>query len=191
MFFPVHKYIFQSLIYKLGTIREYWSCQHHRSGTWTQALWYCHTSSRWLWRGCVHFPVGCSRTVGRVHHTIQNGVTSLFPPKVNVFYHLHPDRCESETLCAPMDCGPPGFSVHGFLQTRILEWLPIPFSRGSSQLRDYTQVSWIAGRLFTISAIRQALSDKWWKLKWELIYLWCKLLGSQLNEGWLLVSSET
>jgi len=101
MFFPVHKYIFQSLIYKLGTIREYWSCQHHCSGTWTQALWYCHTSSRWLWRGCVHFPVGCSRTVGRVHHTTQNGVTSLFPPKVNVFYHLHPDRCESERLFVP------------------------------------------------------------------------------------------
>ena len=36
------------------------------------------------------------------------------------------------TLCDPMDCNPPGFSVHGNLQARILEWVAIPFSRGSS-----------------------------------------------------------
>ena len=45
------------------------------------------------------------------------------------------------TLCDPMDCSPPGSSVHGILQTRILEWIAIPFSRGSSQPRDRTQVS--------------------------------------------------
>ena len=54
------------------------------------------------------------------------------------------------TLCHPMDCNPPGFSVHGNLQARILEWVAIPFSRGSSQTRDRTQVSGIAGRFFTI-----------------------------------------
>ena len=37
------------------------------------------------------------------------------------------------TLFDPMDCGPPGFSVHGILQARILEWVTIPISRGSSQ----------------------------------------------------------
>ena len=42
------------------------------------------------------------------------------------------------TLCDPMDSSPPGSSVHGILQARILEWLAIPFSRGSSQLRDPT-----------------------------------------------------
>ena len=36
------------------------------------------------------------------------------------------------TLCNPMDCSPPGLSVHGILQARILEWVAIPFSRGSS-----------------------------------------------------------
>ena len=40
------------------------------------------------------------------------------------------------TLCSPMDCSPPGFSVHGILQARILEGLVIPFSRGSSRLRS-------------------------------------------------------
>ena len=53
-------------------------------------------------------------------------------------------------LCDPMDCSPPGSSVHGSLQARILEWVTIPFSRGSSQPRDRTQVSCIAGRFFTI-----------------------------------------
>ena len=40
------------------------------------------------------------------------------------------------TLCNPMDCSPPGSSVHGLLQARILEWIAIHFSRGSSQPRD-------------------------------------------------------
>ena len=56
-----------------------------------------------------------------------------------------------------MDCSPPGSSVHGILQARILEWVAIQFSRGSSQLRDWTQVSSIAGRFFTIWATRETL----------------------------------
>ena len=51
------------------------------------------------------------------------------------------------TLCDPVDCSPPGSSVHGILQVRILEWVTISFSRGSSQPRDQTQVSCIAGAL--------------------------------------------
>ena len=56
------------------------------------------------------------------------------------------------TLCNPMDCSPPGSSVHGILQARILEWVAISFSRGSSQPRDRTQVSRIAGRCFNLWA---------------------------------------
>ena len=52
----------------------------------------------------------------------------------------------------PVDC-----TVHGILQARILEWVAIPFPRGSSQPRDRTQVSHIAGRFFTRWAIREAL----------------------------------
>ena len=54
------------------------------------------------------------------------------------------------TLRDPMDCSPPGSSVHGILQVRILEWVVMPSSRGSSQPRDQAQVSCIAGRFFTI-----------------------------------------
>ena len=54
------------------------------------------------------------------------------------------------TLCDPMDCSPPGSFVHRILQARILEWVAMPFSRGSSRPRDRTQVSHIAGRFFTV-----------------------------------------
>ena len=56
------------------------------------------------------------------------------------------------TLCSPMDCSPPGSSIHGIFQTRIWEWIAISFSRGSSRLGDQTQVSHIAGRCFTVWA---------------------------------------
>ena len=58
-------------------------------------------------------------------------------------------------LCSPMDCSPPGSSVHGILQARTLEWSAISFSRGFSWPRDWTQVSCIAGRFFTIWATRK------------------------------------
>ena len=53
------------------------------------------------------------------------------------------------TLCDPMDCSPPGSSVHGILQAGILESVAIPSSRGSSQFRDRTHVSYVAGRLLS------------------------------------------
>ena len=55
------------------------------------------------------------------------------------------------TLCNPVD-----YTVHGILQSRILEWVAIPFSRGSSQPRDWVQVSCISGRFFTSWATREA-----------------------------------
>ena len=53
------------------------------------------------------------------------------------------------TLWDPMDCRPPGSSVHGISQARILEWVAISSSRGSSRPRDQTHVSCLAGRFFT------------------------------------------
>ena len=61
----------------------------------------------------------------------------------------------SPTLCDPMDCSLPGSSVCGIFQARVLEWVAISFSRRSSQPRDQTQVSFIAGRRFTIWATRE------------------------------------
>ena len=75
----------------------------------------------------------------------------LYKVKVNVLViQWYP------TLDHLMDCRPPGSSVHGIFQTKILEWVVILFSRGSSQLRDWIQVSCIAIRFFPIWATREA-----------------------------------
>ena len=63
----------------------------------------------------------------------------------------------------PMDCSLSGSSVHGSFQARILEWVAISFSRGSSQPRDRTRVSHIVGRRFTIWATREALYRLYYK----------------------------
>ena len=70
---------------------------------------------------------------------------------------MAPSTCEVKviplclTLCYPMD-----YTVHGILQARILEWVAVPFSRASSQPRNWTQISCTAGEFFTIWATREA-----------------------------------
>ena len=59
------------------------------------------------------------------------------------------------TLCDLMDCSLPGSSVHGVFQARVLEWFAISLSRGSSHPRDWTQVSHIVSRHFTVWATRE------------------------------------
>ena len=56
------------------------------------------------------------------------------------------------TLSDPMDCSLPGSSLHGILQAKVLEWVAISFSRGSSRPRDQTQISRIPGRCFNLWA---------------------------------------
>ena len=63
------------------------------------------------------------------------------------------------TLWHPVEYSLPGSSLHGILQARILEWVAISFSRGSSQPRDWTQVSRIAGRRFNLWGTREALNS--------------------------------
>ena len=64
------------------------------------------------------------------------------------------------TLCDPMNCSPPGSSIHGILQARVLEWVAMSSYRGSSQPRDPTQVSSIASRCFNLWATRKALEER-------------------------------
>ena len=84
------------------------------------------------------------------------------PPPKNSFPHLLSSLTWNKvaqsclTLCDPMDCSLPGSSIHGIFQARVLEWVAISYSRGSSWPRDWTQVSRIAGRYFTIWATREA-----------------------------------
>ena len=88
------------------------------------------------------------------------------------------------TLCNPMD-----YTVHEILQARILEWVSFPFSRGSSQPRDWTQVSCIAGRFFTSWATRrekQGSMNDW---------MWTALEGEESKTmpriwAWLFISVQ-
>ena len=80
---------------------------------------------------------------------------------------IHHNNSESEvahsclTLCDPMDCSLPGSSVHGIFHARVLEWIAISFSRGSSQPRDPTRVSRIVDRRFIIITIAIINSVCW------------------------------
>ena len=74
----------------------------------------------------------------------------------------------------PVNCSPPGPSVHGILQARILEWVTISFSRGSSWPRDRTQVSHIVGRCFNLCTTREL----------QIQVLTSKISGEERMPGW-------
>ena len=90
------------------------------------------------------------------------------------------------TLCNPVGCSPPGSSVHGILQARILERIAIPFSRGSPRPRDWTQLSWIAGRFLTIWATRE-VSNYYYLL---FVVLWLIISLSLQGGNWGLSSFQ-
>ena len=77
--------------------------------------------------------------------------------------HIHNSFCcccsggkSCPTLCNPVDCSPPGSSVYGISQARILEWVAMPFSRGFSWPRDQTRVSCLPGRFFTTEPLMKS-----------------------------------
>ena len=101
--------------------------------------------------------------------------------------HTHTQVAQScPTLCDPMDCSPPGSSVHGIFQAWILEWVAVSFSRGSSWPRDRTRVSRIVGRRFTIWATREVhqkhrrVVASFKRMSVEIFYRWNLLPRRQL-----------
>ena len=85
------------------------------------------------------------------------------------------------TPCNPMDCSPPGSSVHGILQARTLEWVATSFSRGSSWPRFQTQVSCIPGGCFTVWVTGLPWSHyKFTYKKWWRCYV-CKFLKKEMG----------
>ena len=89
------------------------------------------------------------------------------------------------TLCNPMDCSLPGSSVHGIFQARILEWVAISFSRGSSRPWDWTQVFCIAGRRFTIWATRACIISNLYR-NFQM-----KMIGLLISCPWQEFSDRT
>ena len=75
-----------------------------------------------------------------------------------------------------MDYSPPGSSVHGILQARVLVWVAMPFSGGSSQLKDRSRIFYITGRFFTLwAAILEILYWFYNKYETESLYILCTI----------------
>ena len=94
------------------------------------------------------------------------------------------------TLSDPMDCSLPGSSVRGIFQARVVEWVAISFSKESSQPRDWTRISHIAGRCFNLWATREVQS--WYKepTHWKRPWCWERLRaggegGDREWDGWM------
>ena len=92
------------------------------------------------------------------------------------------------TLCDPMDCSPPGSSVPGILQARILEWVAFPFSKGSSQPWDRTWVSRVSciGRQVLYSLSHQGSPSSWLshdQLSISAVSLWWGYLPLLVIDG--------
>ena len=83
--------------------------------------------------------------------------------------------------CDPMDCTLPGSSVNGILQARILDWVTISISRGSSQPRDWTWVFCIAGRFFTNLATKERKKESIQSCPTPCDPMDCSLPGSSVH----------
>ena len=86
------------------------------------------------------------------------------------------------TLCDPMDCSPPGSSVHGILLARILEWVSIPFSRGSFQTRDWTCISCTAVWATRVLPIESRKQNYWVRVPSQ--FLERQTTSTRLQNGW-------
>ena len=97
----------------------------------------------------IHGYLICNRIHWRKKTFLVTNATNVWDKKSTWNFLFLPACLVAQSrpiLCDPMDCSPPGSSVHRIFQARILEWVTISFSRDSSQPGDWTQVSSIAGR---------------------------------------------
>ena len=143
-------------------------------------------ASQWF-ISCTHHPLHLLRVIW-ISVMVASGIDAILPSPSQKMVHTHL-KCEQPTqsltskvyfverCCCGCCCScclvtqacpilfdlmyysPPGSSAHGVLQLRILQGVAIPFSRGSSQPRDQTQVSHNAGRFFSFWATREALIE--------------------------------
>ena len=148
-----------------GTQKPLGGCKAGQSG-WTVGVRAALRTGRLglrlvLWEDRVESPLSCPAHLppALLHHPgrkslvlaffccrqkSQHSESSLFTSEVQF------SRAVVSDSLRPHGCSPPGSSVCGILQASILEWVAMPFSRGSSQPRDQTQVPHIAGRFFTV-----------------------------------------
>ena len=136
-----------------------------------------------------------SKTVPEIQHILKSKIffnNKLINTLISDFFKQYaPNSCESDvaqsclTLCDPMDCSLPGSSIHGIFQARVLEWVAISFSSGSSWPRDWTQVFHIVGRRFTVWATREVqLAPNSCRLHYIVCNLTCSNGGCGVGKVW-------
>ena len=152
------------MVYNDEILKEETMCYPERSMHWFvfQALTFVQMCSVFH---CLVSPI----ILAFLCEKVQTFLVYLSSPCVNEFWNCMTIPCVCVCMCmcsvarlcptlwGPMDYRLPGSSVHGILQTRILEWVDYPSSRGSSQPRNWTGVSCVAGRFFSSWATREAL----------------------------------
>ena len=141
-----HYYLF-TLLHRKLQYAETWTCEY-----------ICilkHACKQNQQAPCLNFSEARKKTSGKMIHN---------PPSNHARAQLW------LTLCDPMDCSLPGYSVHGVSQERILEWVAVSFSRVSSRLRDQTYISCI-GRSF--------------------LYCWATRATQPLSHLWLVLTSNS
>ena len=145
----------------------------------------CRSKRMLAIKRCKHFELGGDKKRKVCNYGVKGTIFSI--------WFCNVERKESEvtqscpTLCNPMDCSLAGSSIHGIFQARILEWVAISFSRRSSWPRDWTWVSRIVGRCFTIWATREDVERYWNVERWRFLpthFLWplIKIRGSHSSQ---------
>ena len=132
--------------------------------------WFLTVSGSWVTFSSVQLcptlcdPMNRSMPGFPVHHQLLELTQTHIHRVSDAIQPSHPYLSETEvaqlclTLCDPMDCSLPGSFVCGIFQVIVLDWIAISFCRGSSQPRDWTQVSHVVDRHFTVWATREVRS---------------------------------
>ena len=158
---------------KLAMDREAWHAAIHgvakgrtRLSDWPELNWIIHSSLIFLCNFVLSdfSSLFCSlvSVVKSVLILFIFLICQLLALSFSSLFHLLPPESEVAQsypiLCNPMDCSLLGSSVHGIFQARVLEWIAISFSRGSSRPRNWTWASRISGRRFTVWATREDIA---------------------------------
>ena len=121
-----------------------------KGGPHTSACGLFHLQSQWLHHSGLCFCSHIFLLVDSLPPSSTFKILDDIGPTCVIQMCVHAKLLQSCLTLCPMDCSPPGSSVHGILQTRILEWVAMPFSGGFSQRRDRSCISCIAGRFFIL-----------------------------------------
>ena len=143
--------------------------------------------SEWPLVGCCHPQRELCFSLSHCPHVTPYNSSPVLPAVLNASC-MHAQSCL--TLCNPMDYSPPDASIHGVFQARILEWVVIPFSRGSSQSRDRTDVTsifCIGKRIIYHWAIQEVpnTSLSFPIQPWSLLHSWAEISLLKKQRSWL------